>query len=55
MTLLYRGRGRFFPGIPTTDLAEGDIARLGGEDLRRRLLKSGLYVEAKPPKKDAKQ
>ena len=52
--LRYIGRGRFRPGIPTTDLTPSDLARLAGADgpdrLRARLIASGLYAPAKPAK-----
>ncbi|MFZ9979547.1 MAG: hypothetical protein ACO3HN_06345 [Opitutales bacterium] len=47
--LHYRGRGRFLPGIPATDLTEADLVRLSPKPdaLRQRLIKTGLYVPAK--------
>lgn len=47
--LTYRGRGRFLPGIPATDLTAADLNRLSDkpEALRNRLIKSGLYAPTK--------
>ena len=45
--LVYVGKGHWLPGIPARDLTSEEVEQHG----KAKLLKTGLYEEAKPQRK----